>query len=122
MHQQAATARSGGGGLRASATTEALACIHARMHARARPCPCLRSNRAYYAASTLGGLSGADQRITEDVEKFAYAASELYSHTFKVRMHACVRVCVPLAGSTNMHMYPALFCGGNPKSHLCCCS
>ena len=43
------------------------------------------SNRAYYAASTLGGLTNADQRITEDVEKFAYNISELYSYTFKVR-------------------------------------
>ena len=42
------------------------------------------SNRAYYAASTLGGLTNADQRITEDVEKFAYNISELYSYTFKV--------------------------------------
>lgn len=41
------------------------------------------SNRAYYAASTLGGLTNADQRITEDVEKFAYNISELYSYTFK---------------------------------------
>ena len=39
--------------------------------------------RAYYAASTLRGLTGADQRITEDVEKFSYAISELYSYTFK---------------------------------------
>ncbi|KAL3151953.1 hypothetical protein ABBQ32_001078 [Trebouxia sp. C0010 RCD-2024] len=41
------------------------------------------SNRAYYAASTLGGLTNADQRITEDVEKFSYNISELYSYTFK---------------------------------------
>eukprot|EP00899_Mesostigma_viride_P011608 jgi/Mesvir1/20448/Mv12345-RA.1 len=41
------------------------------------------SNRAYYAASTLGGLSNADQRITEDVEKFASTISELFSYTFK---------------------------------------
>mmetsp|Transcript_5153 Transcript_5153/g.11220 ORF Transcript_5153/g.11220 Transcript_5153/m.11220 type:complete len:766 (-) Transcript_5153:214-2511(-) len=41
------------------------------------------SNRAYYAASTLGGMTNADQRITEDVEKFCFAISELYSHTFK---------------------------------------
>ena len=41
------------------------------------------SNRAYYAASWLGGLSAPDQRLTEDVEKFAYAISELYSYTFK---------------------------------------
>lgn len=45
------------------------------------------SNRAYYAASTLGGLTNADQRITEDVEKFAYNISELYSYTFKVTLH-----------------------------------
>eukprot|EP00882_Tetradesmus_deserticola_P011435 GHRQ01012098.1.p1 GENE.GHRQ01012098.1~~GHRQ01012098.1.p1 ORF type:complete len:281 (+),score=127.68 GHRQ01012098.1:289-1131(+) len=41
------------------------------------------SNRAYYAASTLGGLTHADQRITEDVEKFCFSVSDLYSHTFK---------------------------------------
>jgi hypothetical protein len=41
------------------------------------------SNRAYYAASWLGGLSAPDQRLTEDVDKFASAASELYSYTFK---------------------------------------
>eukprot|EP00879_Flechtneria_rotunda_P029463 GHRR01031871.1.p1 GENE.GHRR01031871.1~~GHRR01031871.1.p1 ORF type:complete len:337 (+),score=90.67 GHRR01031871.1:869-1879(+) len=41
------------------------------------------SNRAYYAASTLGGLTHADQRITEDVEKFCFTISDLYSHTFK---------------------------------------
>ena len=35
------------------------------------------SNRAYYAASVLGGLTNADQRITEDVEKFAFSISEL---------------------------------------------
>lgn len=29
------------------------------------------------------GLSNADQRITEDVEKFAYSISELYGYTFK---------------------------------------
>eukprot|EP00798_Chlamydomonas_sp_ICE-L_P012747 gene12747-15996_t len=41
------------------------------------------SNRAYYAASVLGGMTNPDQRITEDVEKFCFAISELYSHTFK---------------------------------------
>ncbi|KDD75960.1 ABC transporter, partial [Helicosporidium sp. ATCC 50920] len=41
------------------------------------------SHRAYYAASTLRGLQGADQRITEDVDRFAHAVSELYSYTFK---------------------------------------
>eukprot|EP00898_Chlorokybus_atmophyticus_P003808 jgi/Chlat1/4428/Chrsp29S04393 len=40
-------------------------------------------NRAYYAASILGGLSNADQRITEDVEKFCTNISELFSYTFK---------------------------------------
>ena len=40
-------------------------------------------HRAYYAASTLGGLTNADQRITDDVEKFSHAVSELYSYTFK---------------------------------------
>ena len=34
-------------------------------------------NRAYYAASALGGLTGADQRITEDVERFAASLSEV---------------------------------------------
>lgn len=41
------------------------------------------NNRAYYAASVLGGLTNADQRITEDVEKFAFSITELYSYTFK---------------------------------------
>ncbi|KAG1675038.1 hypothetical protein FOA52_002695 [Chlamydomonas sp. UWO 241] len=41
------------------------------------------TNRAYYAASNLGGMSSADQHITEDVEKFCSSASDLYSHTFK---------------------------------------
>mmetsp|Transcript_28926 Transcript_28926/g.85644 ORF Transcript_28926/g.85644 Transcript_28926/m.85644 type:complete len:765 (-) Transcript_28926:338-2632(-) len=40
-------------------------------------------NRAYYAASNLGGMSSADQRITEDLEKFCFSVSELYSYTFK---------------------------------------
>lgn len=44
---------------------------------------CYLSNRVYYVASTLRGLSNADQRITEDVQKFASAISELYSYTFK---------------------------------------
>ncbi len=29
------------------------------------------------------GLTNADQRITEDVEKFAFAIADLYSYTFK---------------------------------------
>lgn len=29
-------------------------------------------------------LTHADQRITEDVEKFTFSISDLYSHTFKV--------------------------------------
>ncbi|CAL8463002.1 g2536 [Coccomyxa elongata] len=41
------------------------------------------SNRSYYAASVLGGLTNADQRITEDVEKFCFAVADLYSYTFK---------------------------------------
>jgi ABC-type uncharacterized transport system fused permease/ATPase subunit len=40
-------------------------------------------NRAYYAASTLGGLTHADQRMTEDVERFCASLSELYNHTVK---------------------------------------
>lgn len=51
------------------------------------------SNRAYYAASTLGGLTHADQRITEDVEKFCFSISDLYSHTFKVRWCCCCCIC-----------------------------
>lgn len=31
----------------------------------------------------VAGLTAADQRITEDVEKFAGTAAELYSYTFK---------------------------------------
>ncbi|MCO5569994.1 hypothetical protein L7F22_023709 [Adiantum nelumboides] len=41
------------------------------------------SDRVYYAASVLGGLSNPDQRITEDVAKFSTAVSDLYSNTFK---------------------------------------
>lgn len=41
------------------------------------------ANRVYYVASTLGGLSNADQRIAEDVERFASSISELFSYTFK---------------------------------------
>ncbi|XP_002973973.2 ABC transporter D family member 2 [Selaginella moellendorffii] len=44
---------------------------------------CYLTNRVYYVASTLRGLSNADQRITEDVAKFSVAISELYSYTFK---------------------------------------
>lgn len=44
---------------------------------------CYLSNRVYYVASTLRGLSNADQRITEDVQKFSSAISELFSYTFK---------------------------------------
>ena len=68
------------------------------------------SNRAYYAASTLGGLTNADQRITEDVEKFAYNISELYSYTFKVTerrpgamvMPRVLRYCWHLAGACDL--------------------
>mmetsp|Transcript_8311 Transcript_8311/g.24986 ORF Transcript_8311/g.24986 Transcript_8311/m.24986 type:complete len:656 (+) Transcript_8311:241-2208(+) len=41
------------------------------------------TNRAYYAANVLSGLSNADQRITEDVEKFCSLFAELFSYTFK---------------------------------------
>ena len=34
-------------------------------------------------APAAAGLTGADQRITEDVERFSHAISELYSYTFK---------------------------------------
>eukprot|EP00250_Pteridium_aquilinum_P005835 c15863_g1_i2 orf=28-1446(+) len=44
---------------------------------------CYLSDRIYYSASILGGLSNPDQRITEDVAKFSFAISELYSYTFK---------------------------------------
>lgn len=40
-------------------------------------------NRAYYAASVLGGLSHPDQRISDDVDKFSEAIAELASYTFK---------------------------------------
>ncbi|PSC72069.1 ABC transporter D family [Micractinium conductrix] len=43
----------------------------------------LCQHRAYYLASTLGGLTMVDQRITEDVERFAHTVSELYPYTFK---------------------------------------
>lgn len=41
------------------------------------------SHRAYYSASALGGLGHADQRLTDDVEKFCADLSELYSKTLK---------------------------------------
>ncbi|OSX74544.1 hypothetical protein BU14_0285s0032 [Porphyra umbilicalis] len=41
------------------------------------------AHRAYYTASVLGGLEHADQRITDDVDKFCDAVSELFSYTFK---------------------------------------
>merc|ERR1719375_484710 len=40
-------------------------------------------NRCYYQASTQVKLSNIDQRLTEDVENFASAISELYNHTLK---------------------------------------
>lgn len=40
-------------------------------------------NRAYYTASVLGGMRSADQRITEDVEKFSTSLAELYGYTLK---------------------------------------
>lgn len=40
-------------------------------------------NRAYYAASVLGGLSHPDQRIADDVDKFSETFAELCSYTFK---------------------------------------
>ena len=47
------------------------------------PCRVYCTNRAYYAASVLGGLQHADQRITEDVERFSSCLAELHSYTFK---------------------------------------
>lgn len=41
------------------------------------------TQRAYYAACALGGMEHADQRLTEDVEKFCETLSELYSRTLK---------------------------------------
>ena len=41
------------------------------------------NNRAYYSASVLGGLEHAEQRLTEDVDKFCETLSELYSKTLK---------------------------------------
>lgn len=57
-------------------------------------------NRAYYAASVLGGLSHADQRITDDVEKFCESVAELYSNTFKplLDMLLFTRSLIPLIG------------------------
>ena len=40
-------------------------------------------NRCYYQASTQVDLPNIDQRLTEDVENFAVAISELYNHTLK---------------------------------------
>eukprot|EP00210_Caulerpa_lentillifera_P004400 g4198.t1 len=48
-------------------------------HLHAKYC----SNHAYYAASHLRSLTNPDQRLTEDVEKFAFSITELYNYTFK---------------------------------------
>ena len=40
-------------------------------------------NRAYYTASVLGGMRSADQRITDDVDKFCTSIAELYGYTLK---------------------------------------
>ena len=34
-------------------------------------------------ACVRAGLTNADQRITEDVEKFAFTVADLFSYTFK---------------------------------------
>ena len=48
------------------------------------------TNRAYYSASVLGGLEHAEQRLTEDVDKFCETLSELYSKTLKPMMDLLV--------------------------------
>ncbi|CAD7698307.1 unnamed protein product [Ostreobium quekettii] len=71
------------------------------------------SNRAYYAASTLGGLTLADQRITEDVEKFADAISELYSYTLKPLLDVVLftRALAPVMGyQTQLGLYLYYVC------------
>ena len=40
-------------------------------------------NRCYYQAAQIVGVTNIDQRLTEDVDKFAAALSELYNHTLK---------------------------------------
>ena len=46
------------------------------------------------------GLNNADQRITEDVEKFAFAISELYSYTFKVSEQIISKTLLPSQASS----------------------
>ena len=36
-----------------------------------------------FSAPSGAGLTNADQRITEDVEKFSFAIADLFSYTFK---------------------------------------
>ncbi len=48
------------------------------------------THRAYYSASALGGLDHAEQRLTEDVDKFCETLSELYSKTLKPMMDLLV--------------------------------
>lgn len=47
----------------------------------------------YTCGFLVPGLKNADQRITEDVEKFAFTVSELYSYTFKVNIILAGQVC-----------------------------
>ncbi|GAQ84085.1 ABC Acyl Transporter [Klebsormidium nitens] len=74
------------------------------------------SNRTYYVASTLGGMSNADQRITEDVEKFAFNISELFSYTFKpvldiVLFSRSLAKTVGYKGQLTLYLY-FLLCAG----------
>lgn len=47
-------------------------------------CVSLRASAEHYAVALwCAGLTNADQRITEDVEKFSFAIADLFSYTFK---------------------------------------
>ena len=60
---------------RAGSSALTTACVCGGLPGIATDCPSL--------GGWPPGLTAADQRITEDVEKFAFAISELYSYTFK---------------------------------------
>ena len=50
---------------------------------RKRPLCCLQCDHDHDIRWGHAGLTHADQRITEDVEKFCFAVADLYSYTFK---------------------------------------
>ena len=58
-------------------------CVYGRHWGCLRKYDSLHFELCYYQASTQVDLPNIDQRLTEDVENFAVAISELYNHTLK---------------------------------------